>query len=124
MTEREQFKFNFMLKAAQDGLTPDQLADRIRFCMGELEKCANMGGPNKLHDMLVALTTNVGMPLAAGAGAAWGFDSLTRPKVDVSEVRDRETIDELQTYAKRIRDQSRLRQLRQKLTQGRAADNI
>ncbi len=84
MTEREAFKFGFLLRCADEGLSPPQLQARIKLAEGWLSGATNLG----LGAAGLGLAASAGL----GAGAGYLTARATEPDVDPEEAKMQELI--------------------------------
>lgn len=111
MTQREAFKAIFLFQCAQDGLNGQQVKDRIEKLAAALEKRAGLSdlAEKGINMGTVAALT---LPVMAGAGVGYLAHRAAVPEVDENDVKKRELIDELRHFARRARDQQRVKSLR------------
>lgn len=109
MTPREGFKFGFLYRCAEEGLTVEEAYDRARLL---LEKRAILnplpalwGGAKTLGAL--GMAGAVAVPAVAGAGIGLGLANAREHDVDPDEVRRQELIAALNFHA----DQARRRTL-------------
>lgn len=98
MTPQEAFKFGFLLRCAEEGLSPDEIADRIRL---GITKQADIG---KILGGVVSGGTNLaalGLAGSAALGAGGGYMAakLTEPDADPAEAKTQELISAYRLYA-------------------------
>ena len=101
LTPQEAFRVGFLLKCADDGLSGNQVCERIAKTAGMFDSAmSGLGG-----------TANMGMAALAalpiGAGAIGGYlaNKATEDSLDEEDVKKRELIDELKHWARRAREQ-------------------
>jgi len=101
LTARQAFQFGFLLKCAEDGLSPAQIEERLD---AALEKQAFGETIGKAVDLAAGMG---GLGLAAGglggAGLGYMLGSATEPTVDADEIKKRELISVLQQYTERAK---------------------
>lgn len=97
LTPRQSFKFGFLLKCAEAGLTPAQIETRLDQLIKTADAKGILGGTADL------ILNTGGLGLAAGglAGAAGGYmlGRMTDPVIDPEEIKKRELIAVLNQYA-------------------------
>jgi hypothetical protein len=101
MDSRQAFKIGFLARCAEEGLTGEQVRER-------LQKAASLLG--SLPDL--ATTAAVTLPVMAGAGLGYMAHRSAGRDVDEDDIRKRELIEELRHYARRARDQQKVKSLR------------
>lgn len=110
MDARQSFKFGFLLKCAQAGLTPSEME------VG-LDALLKRGFTETFGKLLDVATGVGGIGLAAGglmgAGAGYMLGNATEQPVDPDEIKKREMISVLQQYAAQARRNSQRIQYRQ-----------
>lgn len=101
LTPRQAFKLGFLLKCAQDGLTPEQTDARIDAVLTKAALGETFG---KFLDVATGVG---GLGLAAGglagAGVGYALGQATEPPVDPDEIKKQELIQVLNQYADRAR---------------------
>lgn len=117
MTPREGFKFGFLYRCAEEGLTPAEAFDRAR---RGLEKRANPGllgqgigaawGGLKTLGGLGVLGA-VGVPAVLGAGTGLALANAQEKDVDPEEVRRQELISAYRFHADQARRRAMMRGL-------------
>lgn len=104
MTPKEAFKIGFLEKCAEDGLSNEQIMQRIqhaKFLMkvGPLEKTSNFfSGSLKAMLPLMLLA-----PPVAGVAGGYGLAKLQDQKFDADEARRREELAEYRRALERLR---------------------
>lgn len=97
LTERQSFKFGFLLQCAEEGLTPEQIEQKLDAMIKSADTKGFVGGA------LDVLATGGGLGLAAaglaGAGSGYMLGRLTDRPIDSEEVKKRELIAVLNQYA-------------------------
>lgn len=111
VTDRDAFKAGFIKQCMAQGLTPDQFVEKLARLLDTYEKQASMLA--KPAGEVASIVSKFLPALVAGGATMYAADELTRPSVSLEEVRDQETVNELRHYAKRVRDQNKLRKFRQ-----------
>lgn len=113
LTNRQIFKFGFLLRCADDGLTVEETKERIKqaaIALEQMEKQGLVGG------LLNALTRLGWLGLGAGAigGTAGGYTvgKMTEKETDPEEIKRQELIAAYQQEADRIRRAARRRMYR------------
>jgi hypothetical protein len=122
MTPREGFRFGFLYRCAEEGLTAAEALDRAR---SGLEKRAglaaglgtaweglrSLGGVGKTLGGLGVLGL-VGAPALAGAGIGLGLAKTQEHDVDPDEVRNQELISAYRFHAEQARRRALLKHYR------------
>ncbi len=98
MTDREAFKFGFLLRCADEGLSPEQTRERVKLAYG-------LGAAAGLAIKAPLAIAALGIPAAALAGAGAGYvgAKLTDPPVDPDEAKKQELIAAYRQQADRAR---------------------
>lgn len=116
LTPQESFKVGFLARCAHEGLTPDQMLDRVKRAGDMLEK-------RSLFDSLVHGAGGVakglagyGIPMALAAppilGGLGGYALAKATDVDdtdVDAIKNQELVDEYQRQSQRIKRQNDVR---------------
>lgn len=110
MTPQEAFKFGFLLRCAEEGLSPDEIADRVQF---GLAKQAELG---KIVGGIASGVTNLGLlglAGSAGIGAGGGYMAakLTEPDADPAEAKQQEMITAYRLYAEEMARNTKRRRM-------------
>lgn len=112
LTPRQQFKFGFLLRCADEGLDSVETKGRIKLAEGLLEKQA-------INPFRAAVDAakNIGwgglaLAGAGGLGAGYGLGKLTSDNVDPEEVKKQELIAAYKQQVDRIRRNSKTRSYR------------
>jgi len=101
LTSRQQFKFGFLLRCADEGLTEEQTQVRIKEAHDRLTKEAN---PKALWDAVKSLGWHgLGMGAVTGLGAGYGAAKLTEKEVDPDDIKKQELIAAYKQNADRVR---------------------
>lgn len=108
MTPRDAFKVGFMLGCADQGLSGQESAELMNKAAELLEKNADLLG--NLGSIIG--TTALVAPIAAGAGAGYLAHQAANPEIDEDSIRKRELIEEFRHYARRAREQQKVKALR------------
>jgi len=117
LNAREAFKVGFLARCVEDGLSPDEMLDRVKFAAELLEKRAGiistLGG--KLADVgqgIGSAALGYGLPLALaappilGGVAGYGLARATDiDDTDIDDVKDREVMDEYVRQTARLKRQ-------------------
>lgn len=119
---RKDFKLGFLAKCAAEGLTPDEILERVQIAEAELTKAASVLGTGleKVYDAgkgVASTMYGLGMPLAlagppiAGAMAGYGLAKATDiDNTDVGDIQDQEVVDEYRRQAAHLKRQTAARQ--------------
>lgn len=87
MTDREAFKFGFLMRCADEGLSPAQTQERIKLAnLGSQLMGAAVGLP------AVAAVGGLGLAAAGGAGAGHLMAKATEPEMDAEDAKLQELI--------------------------------
>jgi hypothetical protein len=121
MTDAQAYKFGFLYRCAEEGLTVEETRARIKQAVAFVKQA------NPLQTAWNALTTlgTAGVAgtaaLSAGAGALGGLSlaKLREPDVNPEEIRAQEEISAYNMYTSQIKQRNALRQLRQQMLKGR-----
>ena len=110
LTPREAFRIGFVMRCADEGLTGEQVRERVEKAAALVEK---RGGP---LSALGGLAGHAGglllaAPLAAGVGGGYLAHKMVEDSVDEDDVRQQELIAELKHWARRAREQRKMRAL-------------
>jgi hypothetical protein len=99
MTDREAFKFGFLLRCADEHLSPEQIRERVKLAYGPALGAAATAGKLGLGAL------GLGIPLAALGGAGVGYvgAKITDPPVDPDEAKKQELIAAYRQQADRAR---------------------
>jgi hypothetical protein len=110
LTPREAFKIGFVLRCADEGLSATETSERVEKAAALLEKQAGLWDTTK---GIGNLGWNIGViaPLAVGLGGAYMLHKATEDTVDVEDLRKRELIAEMKHWARRAREQKKMKQL-------------
>jgi hypothetical protein len=104
MTDLEAFKFGFLLRCADEGLTAEQVQARIKLAAGPAVAAAATGAGLGLAKPALGLTKNLaglsmllggaGLAGAAGLGAGGGYlaAKATEPDMDAEDAKMQELI--------------------------------
>lgn len=125
LTAREAFKVGFMLRCADEGLTPAQAQERIEKAAGFFKESTRFLEPVvqavkplstvaetvEANKPVSKFLTNIlwGAPLAVGAAGGYAAHKLTANDIDEEDVRKQELIDELRHWTRRAREQQKAR---------------
>ena len=120
LTPQEAFKVGFLARCVQDGLSPDQMLDRVKQASDMLEKHAFLGG--LLGGAAGAVggaaktMAGYGLPLALAAppilGGLGGYALAKATDVDdtdVDAIKNRELVDELNRQTSQLKRQKTVR---------------
>ncbi len=124
LAPHEAFKVGFLARCVHDGLTPDQMLDRVKFASDLLEKRAFLGTLlGKGIDLAKGVggaAMSYGLPLALaappilGGAAGYGLAKATDiDDTDVEEIKNRELVEELKRQTGNLKQQKLSRQHRQ-----------
>jgi hypothetical protein len=113
MTDLELFKYGFLLRCAEEGLTPDETAERVRQAL-ELTKQADLGGIGQaIRTGTNAVVGLGGLGLAGsaaiGAGAGWLGAKMTEPDTNPEEAKTQELIETYRLFAQQARQAAQRR---------------
>lgn len=118
LTPREAFKVGFLARCAEEGLSADQIADRVKFASDKM--ASFMDGLAGVGKSVVS----TGVPLAAiapialGGMAGYGLSRMTDiDDTDVDEVKNQELLD---TYAQETAKLKRQQAVRNFKSQAKA----
>jgi len=107
LDQRQAFKFGFLLRCADEGLTPEQTQVRVKEACDRLEqiKTANvLGGIGGIGKFLMnAGLLGLGGSAALGAAGGAGLASLMEEDADPEDVKRQELAAAYQQQAERIR---------------------
>ena len=101
LTPREAFKVGFLARCAEEGLSADQIADRVKFALDKFAglldtvtgSASNLGSAALSTGLPLALLA----PVALGGIAGYGLSRATDiDDTDVDEIKNQELLD---TYA-------------------------
>lgn len=120
LDERQAFKFGFLLRCADEGLTPEQTAGRIKAAGERLARVKAAGWGDAVASLagnIPKIFTNLGMlgvgaSALGGAGAGIGLAHLTGGEADPEETKRQELIAAYQQQADRIRRSTLARRYR------------
>jgi hypothetical protein len=104
MTEAEAFKIGFLARCAEERLSPDQTAERVK-AAGVLGDAAGIGGTA----LKLLLGIGVGAPMAGGMLAGHQLAKAQDDDLNVPELQTRELIEEYNRMADLARRQAELR---------------
>lgn len=120
LSDREAFKVGFLQRCVRDGLTPDQMLDRVKAAGDMLEKRAFVGG--LLSGAAGAATgasktlAGYGIPLALAAppiiGGLGGYALAKATDVDDTDataIKNQELVEEYRRQADRLKRQKAVR---------------
>lgn len=118
MTELELFKYGFLLRCAEEGLTPDETAERVQQALQLTKQADPIGlgtaistGVNGVAGLGALGLAGAG---ALGAGAGWLGAKMTEPDTDPEEAKTQELIETYRLFAQQARQSAqRRRQYRQ-----------
>ena len=120
LTTKEAFKVAFLARCVEDRLTPDEMLERVKSASAAFEKDAILGtlvdkGLGALQGTASALG-HYGIPLAIaappvlGGMAGYGLAKMTDiDDTDVSEIQNRELVDEYRRQAEGLRNEAAAR---------------
>lgn len=110
LTPREAFRIGFLMRCADEGLDAAGTQHRIEKAAALVEKQA---GPLSALSGLAGHAGGLALaaPLALGAGGGLLASSLTSDSIDEDDVRQQELIAELKHWARRAREQRKMRAL-------------
>lgn len=128
LTPSEAFKVGFLLKCAEDGLTPEQILARVREMRTGLSKQAVIGGLlDKALDAgggIAKSMASYGIPAAIIAppaiGALGGYALSKATDIDdtdVNGIKNQEVVDEYNRQTDRLRRQNAVRNYQQQQRQ-------
>lgn len=120
---RQSFKAGFLLRCAEEGLTPEETKGRIDQAFTKLADLPNVspsgaasaiygGGKAVLGDSLQLGLAGIAGAGLIGSGLGWGAAKMSEPDVDPEEVKTREMIAQLQYYTDSARRKSQQRMIR------------
>lgn len=117
LSRREAFKFGFLLRCADEGLTQEQTVERIKMAnaqLAELEKHASIWQAATSVPKLLLSLGPWGLLGGAGVGALGGIGlaKMTNKSVDPEEAKRQELIAAYQQQADRIRRSTAARRYR------------
>lgn len=120
LTEREAFKVGFMLRCADEGLSPAQTQDRVEKAAHFLKR-ANVSPlvPSGLSHLVpqdpirfkAMVNASLAVPMALGAVGGYGAHKMTASDIDEEDVRKQELIDELRHWTRRAQEQQKAKML-------------
>lgn len=111
MTPAQLYKFGFLLRCAEENLTPEQTRERAKHAL-EYEKRADITGVGAITGAAANLIRSLGAAGVvgtflggAGLGVAGGTlaASAAHPEISESELRRQEILSELQKNTQRLR---------------------
>lgn len=112
MTPAQLYKFGFLLRCAEENLTPEQTRERAKLALQQTEKRADLTGVGQITsasaNLLKALGT-LGVVGTFGGGALLGVGggimaaNAAHPETSESELRQQEILSELQKNTQRLR---------------------
>lgn len=124
LNNREAFKVGFLSRCVEEGLSPEQMHQRVKLALDKLAGLTDL--PGKALDLakpVLGAAANIGIPALlaappiAGGLAGFGLAKMTDiDDTDVNEIKRRELISELQRQTahvnrvKMVRDYQRKRQ--------------
>jgi len=113
LTSREAFKVGFMLRCADEGLSPEEAQLRIEKAASALSKPVWGGVGDFLSGGLRGLTTlGTFLPIAGGALGGYLLAKGKEEPVDEEDVKRQELINEYKRLTRAARQQARLKLLR------------
>ncbi len=113
MTEKEAFRLGFVTRCAEEGLTGEQLAARIKSAAEKkalieyaLPAAAVLGGaalmgPSTSAGVALGLPAAVGLGLGSGLG--YGAAKVTEPPISDEDIKAQELADTYRLYAAKAR---------------------
>jgi hypothetical protein len=115
LTPCEAFQIGFLTRCADEALTGTQVRTRIEKAASFIEKrainltegLANLGGMGFNTALSLGIAAPVGLGVLGGVLA----NKATEDSISDEDVQKRELIDELKHWARRAREQRRMRQL-------------
>ena len=101
MTKQEAFKIGFLMKCAEDGLTPSQVERRILKSSALVKKADPPGILGQLRNKLTGTLWTLGLlgPPAIGAGIGY---SMSKAKDDMYSIEESKKREELAEYYRAI----------------------
>jgi hypothetical protein len=122
LTEREAFKFGFLKRCAEEGLSKEEADNRVKLAYDKLQHIKSgdwrtlVPGLSKLLLMDVPLAVGglgIGAAGTAGVAGGLGLAKATEPEGDSEEAKTRELIDALHMHSERARRNRLRREIRQ-----------
>lgn len=110
LTPREAFKVGFLARCAEEGLSPDQIAARVKFAAdkfaGLMDAAAGLGKSVVGTGLPLALLA----PVALGGMAGYGLSRATDiDDTDVAEIKNQELLDSYAQETARLKRQKAVR---------------
>lgn len=121
MTAQEAFKFGFLLRCAEEGLTQAEICARIKVAqqgapgLGTIGTLASTGLHGLKSLALLGLVGSAGL----GAGTGYAAARMTEPDSDPEEAKLQETISTYQLFADAARRNAQRRRLYRQITPSR-----
>jgi hypothetical protein len=110
LTPRQQFKFGFLLRCADEALSDEQTQDRVKTACDFVEKkgIAPIRGAADFGKLMMDTLRSAGWyglggSALAGLGTGYGLASLTEKDTDPEEVKKQELIAAYRQQADRVR---------------------
>lgn len=107
MTPAQLYKFGFLLRCAEENLTPEQTDERARKALSGTQKQAGEVWNATAGLAKALLSAGMVLPIVAGAGIGVGGGMLAasaaHPEISESELRRQEILSELQKNTQRLR---------------------
>ena len=116
LTPLEAFRVGFLYKCADDGLTPDQIRQRVEVAASLVEKHAGLlGDLGSAASQLGTWGTAGAIAAPIGVGAVGGYmaHKLQEDDLDEDDVKQQELIDEMRRWARRAHEQRKSKLLLQ-----------
>ena len=114
MTRKEAFKFAFLYRCAEEGLTVAQAYERAQRGLEKRaflrEALSTLGTGAKMLGGL-GLAAGVGIPAVAGAGVGLGLANAQEHEVDPEEIRQQELIQALRFHAEQARQRAAMKKI-------------
>jgi hypothetical protein len=113
MLPQEAFKVGFMLRCADEGLSPAEAQERIQkaaACMEKQSIQALTSGLQGLGDL--GLAGAIGAPVGLGVLGGYLLNKARESEVDEDDVRRDELIQELKHWTRRAKEQQKAKLLR------------
>lgn len=115
LTNRQAFKVGFLLRCADEGLSSEEVKNRIEKAAMLFEKEAD-SKPGLLADagksaLMAAIAVGAGLPIGAGLIGGTLAANLTSNPIDEEDVRKKELINEYKRLARKANQQTKLRLL-------------
>ncbi len=110
LTPREAFKVGFLARCAEEGLSADEIAGRVKFAAdkfaGFLDGAAHLGGQVLSTGVPIAAIA----PVALGGLAGYGLSRMTDiDDTDVDEIKNNELLDTYAQETARLKRQKSVR---------------